>query len=225
MDNFTTSLAAIMSRAVEQAVDAVARDGLVVLRDLLEQEGFSRSEFLKDYDVFAHVSGGTIMFEIVLDFEALEPGDAEAKAALEEETQQALAEASKTYGLSLRTPRRLIGQRDARRPASDARRDARRPARDARKTSQDRLFGHEVANHAPRRVIIPKGIGAPRDAAVTSEGKLSVVFQRSVRSTENGFQMPQGKFDGIVGKFLDRLRSVIADKFTPALAEILSQEI
>lgn len=225
MDNFTTSLAAIMSRAVEQAIDSVARDGLVVLRDLLEQEGFSRSEFLKDYEVFAHVSGGTIMFEIVLDFEALEPGDAEAKAALEEETQQALAEASATYGLSLRTPRRLIGQRDARRPASDARRDARRPARDARKTSRDRLFGHEVANHAPRRVVIPKGIGAPRDAAVTSEGKLSVVFQRSVRATETGFQMPQGKFDGIVGKFLDRLKSVIADKFTPALAEILSKEI
>lgn len=224
MDDFTTSLAAAMNRAVESILDEIAKDGLVALKDLLTKEGFTKSDFLKDFDVYAHVLDGEITFEIVLSFDSVVPGDDEAKKAMQERAPVALDEMARTYGMSLRSPRRVIGQRDARRPAHDARRDARRPARDARKTSRDRLVGHEVSKHAPRGVIIPKG-GAPRSATVNSEGKLSVVFQRSLRESGSELKLSKRKFDGIIGRFVDRLQDVVVSKFAPALAEMIEDRI
>lgn len=224
MDDFTTSLTAAMNRAMESVLDEIAKDGLVVLKDLLTREGFTKSEFLRDFDVYAHVLDGEITFEIVLSVDSVVPGDDEAKKAMQQQASAALDDAARTYGLSLRSPRRVIGQRDARRPAADGRRDARRPARDVRKTSKDRLVGHEVSNRAPRNVVIPKG-GAPRSATVNSEGKLSVVFQRSLRESGSSLRLSKNKFDGIIGRFVDRLQDVIVEKFAPELAHMIEDRI
>lgn len=213
-----------MSRAVSSVLDEIAKEGLVALRDLLTKEGFTKSEFLKDFDVYAHVLDEEITFEIVLSFDSVVPGDDEAKKAMQQQASAALDEAARTYGLSLRSPRRVIGQRDARRPAADGRHDARRPARDVRKTSKDRLVGHEVSNHAPRNVIVPKD-GMPRSATVNSEGKLSVIFQRSLRESGSGLKASKGKFDGMVGRFVSKLQDVIAEKFAPALARMIEERI
>ncbi len=225
MEYLATSLNAALNRAIHESLETIAKDGLVALRDLLAKEGFYKSEYLKDHDVFSHVTGNTITFEIVLDFESVEAGDEQTKQALAEGNSQALNDAEKSYGLSFRTARRIIGMRDMRQPARDARRDARKPARDIRKTYQSRLIGHESAKYAPRNVVIPQGIGAPRSANVTQSGKLSVAFQRSIRENESGFRMPAQKFEGIIGRFLKKLEGVIQEKFYPELTRIIQERI
>ena len=192
---------------MEAVVDDIARDGLRALRRVLDEAGFSKSEHLRNYEVYAHVTGGEITFEIVLDVEAVVPEDEVTRQAIEEQRRRAeeLQErAARTYKLSRKTMRvgRLRGLRDAR-----------RPARDARKTAQDRLVEHELARLAPR------------SARVTRTGKLSVALRRSVRETEREVKFPEDKFQGILGTFMDRLRDVVFERFAPELQEIVERHV
>jgi hypothetical protein len=201
--DIATTLKAAMDRAVVSIVDGVASDGLVALKSVLDSSGFPKSEYLKNYDVLAHVSGTEIVFEILLDVEAVEPEDEEARKAMEEQAEQVEEKSSRTYRMTSRGVQRV--QRDARRPV----RDARRPARDARKTAVDRLFEHEVALHAPR------------SARITRSGKLAVTLKRSIRTVKEETVFPEGKFQGIIGKFMDEIKSVISDRFLPELSDIV----
>jgi hypothetical protein len=202
--DIATTLTAAMNRAVDQVVDGIASDGLKVLKSVLDSSGFSKSEYLKNYEIFAHVSGQEVTFEILLDVEAVEPEDEITREAMNEQLERAQEKASRTYRMSSRGVQRV---EDARRPA----RDARRPARDARKTAQDRLIEHEIA------------LRAPRSARITRTGKLAVALKRSVRSMKEKTVFPEADFQGIIGKFMKEIESTIADRFIPELGDIIQR--
>lgn len=212
MADISTTLTAALNRALDSIIEDVAKEGLKALRRVLEGSGFSKSEHLRDYEVFAHVRGRSITFEILLDVEAVIPEDEAAKKALaaqEESLKEVEESATATFGLSTAGPRRVVGLTDARRDARRSPRDARRPARDARRTARDRLVAKEVANVRPR------------SARVTRAGRLAVALRRSVRETESEVVMPKGQFQGIIAGFLNELRSVLRDQFAPKLSEIV----
>jgi hypothetical protein len=208
MIDIATSLTAAMNRAIDSIVDDVAQDGLEALKIVLDSSGFSKSEYLKNYQIFAHVIGRIITFEIILDIEAILPEDLVTTQALQNQT-QSIQDVAKTYGMSISGPQRLIGMSDARRDARQPARDARQPARDARKNSRDRLIAKEVANIRPR------------SARISKSGRLSVALRRSVRENESTVIFPEGVFQGILGKFLTDLKQVIVNTFAPKLAQIL----
>ncbi|KKK63744.1 hypothetical protein LCGC14_2991200, partial [marine sediment metagenome] len=110
--DIATTLAVTMDRAVERIVDGVASDGLKVLKSVLDSAGFPKSEYLKNYEVFAHVSGTDITFEILLDVEAVEPEDEMTRKAMEqqrEELEQVQQRSSKTFRMTSRGVQRLEG--------------------------------------------------------------------------------------------------------------------
>lgn len=211
--DIATPLYAAIQRAADSITDVIAKEGLSALKRTLDKAKFSKSEYLKDYEVFAHVSGKEIEFEIVLNIEAVEPADEETRRAMEEEKatkeDEMKRDLARTYGWHMRGPRRL---RDKRRPASDARqslRDARQRVGDIRKTSRHRLLEHEMA------------LKNPRSAEVTPEGKLSVSLRRTMRESEGEVRMPQGQFQGVMNQFMKELYEVVANNFGTELRDII----
>lgn len=208
MADVTTAIVAAAKRAVESVIDEVAKSGLVVLRNVLDQAGFRDSEYLKNYEVYAHVSGDVITFEILLDVEAVVPED-EATAAAMRDSMLEAEQVATTYGMTAEGPRRITGMSDHRRDARRPSRDARRPLRDARTNARDRLVRKEIANVRPRSVKVDR------------TGRLSVALRRSVRETEESVTFPQDVFQGILGQFMKRLQKEIREKFVPEISDIV----
>lgn len=212
--DISTTLTSYLDRVVSDMVDEIAKDGLALLKRVLDEAGFAKSPYLKDYEVYAHVIGDVVSFEIVLDVEAVSAADQMTQDAInssQDDTGQTGAEPSASYGIGSSGPVRIVGKtnalRDARRPA----RDMRRPARDARENSMDRLVKKEIANITPR------------SASVDLDGRLSVALKRSVAAAGEQTVMPQGEFQGIIGKFLSELTTIISSKFSPGLANIIGR--
>ncbi len=212
--DISTTLTAYLDRVVDDMVHGIAKEGLTLLKRILDQAGFAKSPYLKDYEVYAHVLDDVVAFEILLDLEAVVPADQATQQAIEAsqdagDDTEAVATAS--YGIGASGPQRIVGRtnalRDARRPA----RDMRRPARDVRQTALDRLIKKEIAN------VTPRSINVNRD------GRLSVALKRSTRAVGEETVMPQGQFQGIIGTFLSELTSVISSRFAPGLAEIVDR--
>lgn len=200
--DIATTLTAAMDRAVDRVIDGIATDGLKALKSVLDSAGFPKSEYLKNYEVFAHVSGTEVTFEILLDVEAVEledEEDEEAGKAMKKQLEKIQRKASRTYRMTSRGVQRLE--------------DIRRPVRDARKTAADRLAGHEMALYAPR------------SARITRTGKLAVALKRSIRTIKEKEEVrfPEGKFQGIIGKFMDEIKFVIAENFLPELSDIIQR--
>lgn len=212
MADVTTAIVAAANRAVQSVIEDIAKAGLTALRNVLDQAGFRDSEYLKNYEVFAHVSGEVITFEILLDIEAVVPEDAATAEAIKAGMEEAEQVAS-TFGMTAEGPRRISGMADVRRDARKPPRDARRPLRDARSNARDRLIRKEVANVRPR------------SAKVDRTGRLSVALRRSVRETEDAVTFPQGLFQGILGQFMKQLQSEIRDKFVPEIASIIRRSL
>lgn len=206
--DYTTSLAALAQRAVDAAVDKIAKDGVVALRRVLERSGFGRSQHLKDYDVLAHVRGDTVEFEILVDASAIEDSD-EVRAEAERAEKEAEAElqdaAARTFALEGDKAVRVVGMR--------GRKDARTGAKDARLTYKGRLIRHEMA------------LRAPRSMSINRKGKLSLRFKRSVRETEKGFEYPTRKREGIVAEMFEAIESVVAKAFLPEIKAIVERTL
>jgi len=66
MPAITTSLTTQLRRATEAVRDDIAKDGLIALKRVLDNAGFSESDYLKDYEVYSHIHGDGILFEILL---------------------------------------------------------------------------------------------------------------------------------------------------------------
>lgn len=201
--DISTQLSTALDRALDRIIDGIATDGLVSLKSILDGAGFSRSEHLKNYEIQAHVSKGDITFEILLDLEALDLEDEETRQALEDKMEMAEKGASRTYKMSSRG--RVQRLESAKRPA----RDARKGATDARKGAGQRLVEHELA------------LRAPRSARVTRTGKLAIALKRSVRETQRGMELPKEQFQGIVGEFVNEIKSVVQKQFLPELSAIV----
>jgi len=218
MDDIATSLHTALERAVHNLIDVIAKEGLEALKRTIDRAKFSQSEYLKDHEIYAHVMGDSIEFEIVLSLDAIVPEDDETRKEIEkqlqeEEDEQLERQMARTYGWSTRGPRRI---RDARKPATDARtplRDARQRVPDARTTARHRDFKRTVA------------LRTPRSAQVTPEGKLSVALRRTVKETDTEIRLPQGQFQGVIDQFMKELKSLIADEFAQELTKIVSRYV
>lgn len=212
MVDLATQVNTALQRATDSLVDEIAKDGLMVFKKVLDESGFLRSPYLKNYEVLSHVEDSLITFELIIDISALNQKEDQVREMLEAARPGMISEAARTYGIGAKGVQRLIGPRDIRTPSRDARRparDARTPAKDARRNASQRLIGHEVALHAPRSMN------------VTREGKISVLFKRSLRETESGIHFPKGKFQGLLAKFIEDLSDVVLEKFTPAFKSVL----
>ena len=224
MADIATSLETALGRVITGVADDVAQLGLKALRDSLDAAGFRKMENLKDYEVFSHVSGDTILFEIVLDVEGVEalPEDKLEQAGQNAEILESEIDnlVFRTYGLTKGGDvARISRMKDGRRPVTDAR----RPARDARKGAGgalEREAAHKVAKSAPRSLAGMKGI------RVTKEGKLSLSFQRSVTAGPNGeAKFPSTQFEGVLQDFMDKLKKVITDVFVPELEAAVARYV
>lgn len=206
--DYTTTLSVLARRAMEAVIDSIAKDGLIALKRILDESGFSDSQYLKDYSVYAHVQGDVVEFEILVSAESIEESpevQKEMEQARKEAQEGIEEEAVRTYGLDGKSPVRIIGKNDARTPALDAR----TPARDVRKNAHDRLVEHEVAMRAPRSM------------SVNRKGKLSLRFNRSIRETSRGFEYPSKKSEGIVSNITTSITDVVTKKFVPELEKII----
>lgn len=226
MADITTSLEAAVLRAIDSVVDVIAVEGIAVLKKILDEGGFAQSDLLKEYEVYAHVVGREIDFEILVPADAFDMSDAGTKSAVDQAKQEADEVANtpgvRTYGFQpSASPGRLTGRRDARRDARksnwDARRDARKPPKTLQskaQTAQSRLIEHQIA------------MSAPRSLQVNREGKVSLRMSRTVEDTpEGGVRMPQGKFQGVIGQFVESLQSVVAESFGPELEKVLARRL
>lgn len=225
MSDIATSLNAALMRIVDSVIDDVAVDGIAALKKVLDDSGFSKSSYLKDYEIYAHVDGRTIVFEILIPADALNMDDSKTADAVTKAAEQdpdAHTPGVRTYGFQPTTqPGRLTGRRDARRDARQPARDARRDARKApqtleskAKTAQSRLIEHQIA------------LNSPRGATVDRQGKISLRMSKSVEDKpDGGVQMPQGQFQGVIGKFMKELEAVIRDNFAPELEKVLERRL
>lgn len=213
MVDIATTLHTAMRRAAKTVLHDIAKEGVVALKRVLDIAGFARSEYLEDYEVYSHIVGDSVIFEILVDFDAVQAEDDFTREALEKQ-QEELKNVERTYGV--KSNKAYTRVRDARSPAKDARkpaRDARKPAKDARVGAKERLLGHEIALHMPR------------SARITRQGKLSVTLRRSMRETEEEIRMPQGHFEGIMKTVMDKLSSIIFQNFLPELQEIIDNYV
>jgi len=206
MASITTTLDVAMNRMLDDIINGVAKDGLVVLKQVLDSSGFLKSPYLKNYEVYAHVIGHQVMYEILVDVTALNEKEKQTRELIDSAVDNEISKSAKTYGVSAKGVRRISKMKDVRKEVGDVR----KTSHDARKTSHNRLLEHDSANHAPRSM------------EVNREGKLSVYYERSIRETKSGIKYPQFKYDGLMQKFLDKLIDTVSERFTSEIEKILS---
>jgi len=224
MVDYTTSLMSLVNRAVDAVQDSIAKDGLRALKQTIDQAGFGDSPYLKNYQVFSYVESDLITFEIVLSLESVEttPTDLKDQIAIAQEEIGDVM--TRVYRLTTRGVEKVnrmkdirFSEHDARRPSKDARRSPNRVAgskTDSRKTSNQRASGHALAKSAPRRMHVAR------------TGKISLSFGLTTQTLPGGgIKFPSGDFEGIIGQFMDKLKQVIVNNFTPQLKTIISRHI
>lgn len=214
MAGLTTTLHAAAMRVVDQVIDKVAADGLSMLKTVLDDAGFNKSDHLKNYEIYSYVTGKTVTFEITIDSDAVVAADPKTKEMLNKqatEKAKSLAEqASRVYAMSGTGPVRIMFDKrdDARKPVNDAR----VPARDARKRS----MGTEK-NSVERMTVTPRGM------KMTREGRLSITIQRAMEHDARGYTMPDGPAQGILGDYVKRMKDVISSDFGPELEKMVQR--
>jgi len=215
-DDISTTLHAAIQRAVGDLTEKMATEGLTALKQALDDAGVS--EKLKQCEVFSHVAGDSVIFEIVVDSNKVMATDPKTMAAIREESsklrQEMMKRVTKSFEMGQDGPRRVV--RDARKSQSDARvstRDARSSARDAR---------HPALN-ARKGPSINRVIENPHGMDLTQDGKLSVTLERSTVTGKSGIKFPKNQFQGIMGDFMNRLNSAVSNNFADALKGIFSK--
>jgi hypothetical protein len=222
MPTFETSLTAQLKRAVDAVKDEIAKDGLSALKKVLDESGFSKSQYLKNYEVYSHVNSQGILFEILVEVEAT---DIDLKKVHEDATasvQEFEAAADRTYKIISRGGFNRVAQM----------RDMRREVPSALKPTKDNLHRIGPATHSKlknsghRKLEHGIALAAPRSMNINREGKLSVQFAKQTRTTKSGeIHLPQGKFQGITKKFIDELKKIVLSSFAPELEKIMKNYI
>lgn len=224
MSDIATSIYAAVQRAIDNVIDSIATEGVGVLTKVLENEGFLEFEYLKDFQVFAHVKDAEIWFEIVLSMEGL---DDESKAEVQDkepEKDELPPENAKVFtknelGNIGRVVYHVTPMKDARKPARDARRNAFHgptKLRDTPTTSEDRQIYHAMAAHSPRSLLVNR------------QGQISIIMKSMVELQNSGretFTYRHKKFEGAIGRFIDKLTPVISEKFSQELQSIITRYV
>jgi hypothetical protein len=213
----STTLHTALSRAMGSLMDRIAVDGLSALKKTLDEAGVP--ERLKQYEIYSHVAGDSILFEIVVDSSRVIATDRKTMEAIRSEMsnmrEQMMKRVMKSFEIGPEGPRRVV--RDARIAQNDVRMrpmDARRGARDARRQILD-----------ARRKLEDKRIEGIHGMDLTPDGKLSVTIERSASAGKLGFKYPKGAFQGIMGDFINRLQDAISNNFSEKLESILSKHL
>jgi hypothetical protein len=198
MVDYTTTLTNAVNRVVDRVIDGIAAEGLRVLNRILVKSGFLESEYLKNFELSAGVSGNTIHYYIALEAETVDITDEEREEFLKElektksiykVTQQAMRYYKLEKGNVIK-----IG--------------------DARTTSSDRLAAHEVA------------LNATRGARVTATGKLFVTLRRTIGKTDTRrYRYPKRESEGIPKEFIEKFKTTIAEEFSEELRNIIRRYI
>ncbi len=136
MPSYSTSIDALSSRILDSIIDKIAISGLEKLKQILDSSGFAKSEYLKNYEVYSHITKNTITFEILVDVEATYPADKITEEAIEEDKGEIPGD--RTYGIAKEGIRRITG------------------AKDARVTSEDRLIRRAFLINSPRGLDVDK---------------------------------------------------------------------
>jgi hypothetical protein len=220
-------LTAKLRAAADSVQDGIAKEGLIVLKRVLDQAGFIKSSYLKDYEVYAYVGGEGVTFEILLSLDAVDIDLDKMKDAAAEAAEALEKSSKRIYKVIQRGGFNRVAQmRDIRRPVPSA---LNRPRRTKSNLKQ---WGRNSSKYGPRSAF--KGpqqreldhdlaLSAPRDMHINREGRLSLTFGQQTRTTKSGeIHFPQGKFQGIMKQFMDELQNVIADHFIPELEKMMA---
>jgi len=216
MPDITTSLNAQIDRVIDDVIDSIAKDGLVLLEKTVTEAGFSKSPYLKDYKIEAHVANKIVSFQIILGEDSIEIDE-----DVEREFKRNSDEQKKKT--TVRKPRIYIIEKSR----------IRRIMRDVRKTAQDRTA---ESTGTKRTVKTPEDRKAesetfkvqnPRSVTIDLKGKIKVKFKRSVT------QLPDGKFkypknvatEGVFEHFLKDLEYVIESNFLPKFFEMMEKSV
>jgi hypothetical protein len=208
--DITSSLQKLLDKALASCVDDIARDGVEALKKILDDYGFSKFEYLKNYEVLAHVSSDSITFEIVVDLEAVEEVPEESEEVPEDEIPENTKSTFQVSGFSVQRIRRNPVIRKTGLGAFDARRGPRK-TRDARKTSTDRAIEHKIMAHAPRGL------------SLSPSGKISVTIKKTAKVDGDGIKIPTDSFQGIMKKIMEAVQSVILERFSLELQRIMAE--
>lgn len=227
MTDITTSLTAQLQRAVEAVTDTIAKDGLLVLKRVLDNAGFAHSPYLKDYQVYAHVAADGIVFEILLNVEAFDID----KKLLQKDSQKAIEAfedaSERTYHIISRGGfARVARMKDNRRAIPSALNRPNRTKSNLKQWGDQGFVRNRFKDSGQRKTDHRLALSAPRDMSVSREGRLSVSFQRQTRTTKSGeIHFPQGKFQGLVKKFMDELKQLVLSNFVPELEKIMQKYV
>lgn len=222
--NITTSINAMIDRAIESVIDSIAIEGLELLRGILETSGFQKSEYLKNYELYSHVKNGEIEYEILLDLESVDVKDEENLEEVEPEEEE---EDSRTYTIpthakrAFSNARRVLGigprMADARKSLNKDY-DARISAHDARVDVRKNALGRSTE----RKVAAP----SPRNMRIDRYGKLAISVQKKAETgTDGKFNLPKKNREGIVGEFIEKLQKLVSEKFLPEFEKILEKKL
>ena len=212
MADIATSIYAAVQRAVDGVIDSIAAEGVAVLTQVLENEGFSRFELLKNYQVYAHVKNDEIWFEIVLNMENL---DDDSKNEVKNNGIELPPENARTFTRNeFGRVGRIVSMTDKRKSTTDARNDALRAPKHLHETkikSEDRRGKHEIAAHAPRSLLL------------NNQGQVSILMKGTVSKTDDTFVYHHKKFEGAIGRFVDKFSVVGVEKFSEELQKIMGK--
>ena len=209
-------------------LEPIAKDGLVALKKLLDNSGFSDSPFLKDYEIESEISSTDVTFSILLNERAISD---ESRRKLKKETEAKQKRREKdvrnrsegkelvrSYTMSPDgRPERVHGRRNAKKRRKDARgfqKDARNKAEDRNNTKHPKGSGNRLVEHELEAT-------APRNMEVDPDGKLIISMQREIRQTGTKMIFPQGNFQGIMANFLEEIGKIVAENFSKELDRII----
>jgi len=217
-DKISTTLNTLLNRVVEDSIDAIAKEGLELLKSVLDSSGFSKSQYLKNYQLYAHVSGSTITYEVLVSLESLD--EESQKEVLSEENKEEDTKPRRSYAYMIGNVGRMYqlddSRRDARKPARDARSNktsALKSALDVRRTSNMRDVLHQIRSVSPRSIRVQRS------------GKISVRLKNYVQEKKSEIVIPTKKYDGVVSEFVNRLSLTVSKSFAPQLVSIISRKL
>ena len=223
MTDITTSLTAQLQRAVEAVADTIAKDGLMALKRVLDGAGFAKSPYLKDYQTYAHVTADGIVFEILLNLEAVDIDKKVLQEAAQKATEAFENASERTYQVISRGGfNRVARMKDNRRSIPNALNRPKRTKSNLKQWGDQGYVRNRFKDSGQRKTDHKLALSAPRDMNINREGRLSVSFQRQTKTTKSGeIHFPQGKFQGLVKKFMDELKQVVLSSFIPELEKIM----
>ena len=202
----------VVNDLLDEIKDLIAKEGLRAMKKVLDSEGFSKYEHLRDYEAFAHTTKDGVTFELVVDFESFDDAskDKVESATISAEDEEG-EEIKKTFSLEdgkIRKHRVSPVKKN-----HDKRRDARKRASsavDSRHTADERRLEHEVY------------ASSPRSMHVNRQGKISIRMKH-LDDGKGGLQFSQKKYEGILGEFIDKTIEKVNDAVVEAVERALAR--